>query len=114
MCAPRCCARSTFGLIISGLESAVHGGVPPIAAALVGGGALVGVVFVRRELTSKIPMLPVDLLMRPVVAWSALGGLAVFIASMMVMVSLPFRLQQHHGLPARSARCSRPGRWRSC
>ena len=37
--------------------------------------------------------------MRPVVAWSALGGLAVFIASMMVMVSLPFRLQQHYGFP---------------
>jgi DHA2 family multidrug resistance protein-like MFS transporter len=35
--------------------------------------------------------------MRPVVAWSALGGLLVFIASMTVMVSLPFRLQQHYG-----------------
>ena len=88
----------TFGLIISGLESAVHGGSPLIAAALVGAGALIAVVFVRRELTSRIPILPVDLLMRPVVAWSALGGLLVFIASMTVMVSLPFRLQQHYGL----------------
>jgi DHA2 family multidrug resistance protein-like MFS transporter len=84
-------------LIISGLESAVHGGSPLIAAAMVGAGALIAVVFVRRELTSKIPILPVDLLMRPVVAWSALGGLLVFIASMTVMVSLPFRLQQHYG-----------------
>ncbi|HEX2789942.1 MAG TPA: MFS transporter [Steroidobacteraceae bacterium] len=87
----------TFGLIISGLESAVHGGSPLIAAAMVGCGALIAVVFVRRELTSKIPILPVDLLMRPVVGLSALGGLLVFIASMTVMLSLPFRLQQHYG-----------------
>jgi DHA2 family multidrug resistance protein-like MFS transporter len=87
----------TFGLTIWGLESAVHGGSPLIAAALVGAGAVVGVVFVRRELDSKIPILPVDLLMRPAIGLSALGGLFVFIASMTVMLSLPFRLQQHYG-----------------
>jgi MFS transporter, DHA2 family, multidrug resistance protein len=87
----------TFGLIISGLESAVHGGPPLVAAALVGIGAVIAVVFVRRELQSKIPILPVDLLMRPVVGLSALGGLLVFIASMTFMLSLPFRLQQHYG-----------------
>ncbi|HEY4975340.1 MAG TPA: MFS transporter, partial [Steroidobacteraceae bacterium] len=38
----------TFGLIISGLESAVHGGPPLVAAALVGIGAVIAVVFVRR------------------------------------------------------------------
>jgi MFS transporter, DHA2 family, multidrug resistance protein len=87
----------TFGLIISGLESAVHGGSALIAAALVAGGALIAVVFVRRELESRIPILPVDLLMRPVVGLSALGGLLVFIASMTFMLSLPFRLQQQYG-----------------
>jgi DHA2 family multidrug resistance protein-like MFS transporter len=87
----------TFGVIISGLESAVHGGSPLIAAAIVAAGALIAVVFVRRELESKIPILPVDLLMRPVVGLSALGGLLVFIASMTFMLSLPFRLQQHYG-----------------
>jgi DHA2 family multidrug resistance protein-like MFS transporter len=87
----------TFGLIISGLESAVHGGPPLIAATLIGVGALVAVVFVRRELQSRIPILPVDLLMRPVVGLSALGGLLVFIASMTFMLSLPFRLQQQYG-----------------
>jgi DHA2 family multidrug resistance protein-like MFS transporter len=87
----------TFGLIISGLETAVHAGPALIAAALVAGGAAIAVVFVRRELASKIPILPVDLLMRPVVGLSALGGLLVFIASMSVMLSLPFRLQQNYG-----------------
>jgi MFS transporter, DHA2 family, multidrug resistance protein len=87
----------TFGLIISGLESAVHGGSMLIAAAVVAAGAVIAVVFVRRELESKIPILPVDLLMRPVVGLSALGGLLVFIAAMTFMLSLPFRLQQHYG-----------------
>jgi MFS transporter, DHA2 family, multidrug resistance protein len=87
----------TFGLIISGLESAVHGGSALIAAAVVAAGAVIAVVFVRRELESRIPILPVDLLMRPVVGLSALGGLLVFIASMTFMLSLPFRLQQQYG-----------------
>jgi MFS transporter, DHA2 family, multidrug resistance protein len=87
----------TFGLIIWGLESAVHGGSPVIAAALVGAGAAIAVVFVRRELQSKIPILPVDLLRRAPVGLSMLGGLLVFIASMTVVLSLPFRLQQHYG-----------------
>ncbi|MFI4866030.1 MAG: MFS transporter [Steroidobacterales bacterium] len=87
----------TFGLIISGLESAVHGGSPLIAAVVIAAGAVIAVVFVRRELESRIPILPVDLLMRPVVGLSALGGLLVFIASMTFILSLPFRLQQQYG-----------------
>jgi DHA2 family multidrug resistance protein-like MFS transporter len=87
----------TFGLIISGLESAVHGAPPLIAATLIMVGAVIAVVFVRRELQSRIPILPVDLLARPVVGLSALGGLLVFIASMTFMLSLPFRLQQQYG-----------------
>jgi DHA2 family multidrug resistance protein-like MFS transporter len=87
----------TFGLIISGLESAVHGGSPAFGAAMIAAGIVIAVVFVRRELESKIPILPVDLLMRPVLGLSALGGLLAFIASMTVVLSLPFRLQQHYG-----------------
>ena len=90
------CALS-FGLIISGLESAVHGDAPVLGAAIVVAGAVIAVVFVRRELQSKIPILPLDLLMRPALGLSTLGGLLVFIASMTVMLSLPFRLQQHYG-----------------
>ena len=87
----------TFGLIIAGLESAVRGSSLLLAAIVVAAGAAVAVVFVRRELQSRIPILPVDLLVRPVVALSALGGLLVFTASMTAMLSLPFRLQQHYG-----------------
>jgi DHA2 family multidrug resistance protein-like MFS transporter len=87
----------TFGLIIAGLESAVRGNPPLVATAIVAAGVLLAVVFVRRELRSKIPILPVDLLAQPILALSTIGGLTAFIASMTVMLSLPFRLQQHFG-----------------
>jgi DHA2 family multidrug resistance protein-like MFS transporter len=87
----------TFGLIISGLESAVHGNSPVIAAAIVAAGGVIAFVFVRRELDSKMPILPVDLLAKPVVALSSIGGLVAFIASMTLILSLPFRLQQQFG-----------------
>jgi DHA2 family multidrug resistance protein-like MFS transporter len=40
---------------------------------------------------------PVDLLARPVVGLSALGGFTVFVASMTLLVSLPFRLEHSFG-----------------
>jgi MFS transporter, DHA2 family, multidrug resistance protein len=87
----------TFGLIISGLESGVHGNSPVISAAIVASGVVIAVIFVRRELLSKMPILPVDLLAQPAVALSTLGGLMAFIGSMVLILSLPFRLQQQFG-----------------
>ena len=88
---------ATFGLIIAGLESAVHGGPPVLSLTVLGAGAAVAVVFVRRELGSRMPILPVDLLAQPVLALSTVGGLLAFVASMTLILSLPFRLQQHYG-----------------
>ncbi len=88
---------ATFGLTIAGLEGAVHGSSPAGSAAITAAGLAIAFFFVRRELDSRMPILPVDLLTRPVLALSALGGLCAFIASMTLMLSLPFRLQQHFG-----------------
>src|ERR1700676_5083793 len=87
----------TFGLIIAGLESAVHANSPVISTAIVVVGAVIASIFVRRELHSKMPILPVDLLAKPVLALSTIGGLVAFIASMTLILSLPFRLQQQFG-----------------
>jgi DHA2 family multidrug resistance protein-like MFS transporter len=87
----------TFGLIISGLESGVHGSSPVISAVIVATGIAVAVLFVRRELVSKMPILPVDLLAQPVLAFASLGGLLAFTGSMTFILSLPFRLQQQFG-----------------
>lgn len=90
-----------FGLVIGGAETAVHGDSPGVSAAIVVGGCIIGYFFVRRELGESRPILPVDLLARPVVALSVLGAFAAFIASMIVLLSTAFRLQQsYHFNPA--------------
>jgi DHA2 family multidrug resistance protein-like MFS transporter len=87
----------TFGLTIAGLESLVHGDSPVVSLAIIVAGVIFAVVFVRRELGEPDPILPVDLLSRPVLALSSFGGLLAFIAAMTTMLSLPFRLQLHYG-----------------
>jgi MFS transporter, DHA2 family, multidrug resistance protein len=86
-----------FGLVIGGFESAVHGDSPVVSAAVVIVGLLVGIQFVRRERGEPRPILPVDLLGRPVLALSTLGAFTAFIATMTLLLSLPFRLQHAYG-----------------
>jgi len=86
-----------FGLVVSGLESAVHGNSPVVSAAIVLTGAAIGILFVRRELGDPDAILPVDLLGRPVIALSVIGAFASFVGVMTLMLSLPFRLQHDYG-----------------
>ncbi len=88
----------TFGLVISGLESAVHGDSPIVSLAIIAAGCVIGFVFVRRELAEKEPILPVDLLAIPAMRWSVIGGLLAFISSVTLLLSIPFRLQQQFGM----------------
>lgn len=88
---------ATFGLIIGGVESGVHGGSPMVSAAIALIGFALAVLLVRNQRQQPRPVLPVDLLARPVVALSALGGFLVFTASMTLLVSLPFRLEHDFG-----------------
>jgi len=87
----------TFGLVISGLESIVHGDSPIVSLAVIAAGAVIGFVFVRRELQEKEPILPVDLLAIAPIRWSVIGAIFAFISSITVLLSLPFRLQQEFG-----------------
>ena len=89
-----------FGLVIGGAESAVHGDSPVVSAAIVASGIVVGWYFVRRERGEAKPILPIDLLARPVLALSAIGAYAAFIASMTLLLSTPFRLQHAYGFTA--------------
>ena len=85
---------ATFGLCICGLESAVDGDSLAISAALVALGVVLGFYFVRRELDQSRPVLPVDLLRLNHIALPCVGSLTAYIGMMIVMVTLPFRLQQ--------------------
>jgi DHA2 family multidrug resistance protein-like MFS transporter len=92
---------ATFGLIFAGLEAVVHGGSPVVALAIVAVGVIFGVLLVRHALAEPKPILPVDLLARPVLALSTAGAFFCFIASMLPSLSLPFRLQHVYGLSPR-------------
>ena len=87
----------TFGCCIFGMETAVHGGSMPVASAILVCGILFAVMFVRHELDQPHPIMPVDLLRVPVLALSTSGALCAFMASMLLMLSLPFRLQHGFG-----------------
>lgn len=90
-------SAATFGLIIGGLESGVHGGSPVVSGAITAIGIGFAVVLVRNQRRQARPVFPVDLLARPAIALSALGGFVVFVASMTLLISLPFRLEHSFG-----------------
>jgi DHA2 family multidrug resistance protein-like MFS transporter len=88
---------ATFGLVIAGLEALVHGNSPVVSAAVVVIGLLFGVALVFHERREPFPILPVDLLSRPVLALSVAGAFMAFFASQTLILSLPFRLQHSFG-----------------
>ena len=58
----------------------------------------VGTIFVRRQLTLRAPMLPVDLFRRPVFALSVATASCVHGAAMIALITLPFYFQYVEGL----------------
>ena len=86
-----------FGLVIGGAESAVHGDSPVVSAFIVLVGVVVGAFYIRRERGMASPILPVDLLNKPVIALSVIGAYTAFIASMTLLLSTPFRLTHMYG-----------------
>lgn len=89
---------AAFGLLIAGLEALVHGSSPVVSAAIVVLGVIFTVLLVLHEKGEPVPILPVDLLGRPVLALSTAGAFLSFMASMMLTLSMPFRLQHAYGL----------------
>ncbi len=99
---------ATFGLVIGGAETFVHGDSPVVSGAIVAVGIAIGWFFVRRELDAPAPILPVDLLSRPIIALSATGSLTAFMASMTLLVSTPFRLAALGFTPTEIGACLAP------
>jgi MFS transporter, DHA2 family, multidrug resistance protein len=89
---------AAFGLLIAGLEAVVHGSSPMVSLAIVAIGIAFAVGLVLHERQEAAPILPVDLLARPVLALSTAGAFLAFVASMTLLLSLPFRLQHGFGL----------------
>jgi len=89
----------TLGLFIIGLDGIGHGQWPPFVAAELVGAVAMGVVFVRRQLTLRPPMLPVDLLIqRPIFALSVATAVCTHAAQVIALIILPFYFQYAGGL----------------
>lgn len=86
----------TMLLLIGGMQLATHedGG---IGAAVVLAGLVSALLLVRRERRRTAPVVPVDLLAKPVLGLSALAAIACFIAAGSLMLSLPFRFEEAMG-----------------
>jgi DHA2 family multidrug resistance protein-like MFS transporter len=89
----------TLGLFITGLDGIGHGERLGLVIAELGGSVAMGVVFVRRQLKLRPPLLPVDLLIqRPIFALSAATAVCSHAAQIIALVVLPFYFQYAGGL----------------
>lgn len=86
----------TMLLVIGGLQIATHDHAF-IGSALVLSGVVSAFLLVRRERARSNPVVPVDLLAKPVLGLSALAALTAFVASGALMLALPFRFEQALG-----------------
>ncbi len=89
-----------FGSLITGISSLGHGAaalavIPEFAVAI---GA--GILLVRRQGSQQMPMLPVDLFLRPIFALSVTTSVLSFVAQGIAYVSLPFYFQNVIGVTA--------------
>jgi MFS transporter, DHA2 family, multidrug resistance protein len=89
----------TLGLFIIGLDGIGHGEYPSLVVAELAGSVVMGVIFVRRQLKLRPPMLPVDLLIqRPIFALSVATAICTHAAQIIALVVLPFYFQYAGGL----------------
>lgn len=87
----------TFGLAILAVDGLGHPDGRAWVVAEAAGALIIGVIFVRRQLTQTAPLLPVDLLRIPMFAMAIGTSVCAFVAQMLAFVSLPFYLQDALG-----------------
>lgn len=83
----------TFGLLITALSGFAQGQSLTLIAEELVVMVVVGIFFIRRQLSLPVPLLPVDLLRIPLFSLSICTSVCSFCAQMLAMVSLPFYLQ---------------------
>lgn len=79
-----------FGLIFYSLGSFAHRNEVALNVFLLGTGLIIGVFYVRRQLSHSDPMLPVDLLKSRLYSLSILTSTSSFMAQNIAMITLPF------------------------
>ena len=87
----------TFGLVIAGVNRIGQGGGLSLPLIEIAVGAATGAALVKRQLKLEAPLLPVDLLRRPVFALSLMTSISSFGAQALAIVSLPFYFEDRLG-----------------
>jgi DHA2 family multidrug resistance protein-like MFS transporter len=87
----------TFGALLLGFNSYAHNEPMSMTAIKLIVALVVGTWFVRREVHQPRPLLPLDLLARPLFALSIVTSFFSFTAQMLAYVCLPFYLQESLG-----------------
>lgn len=83
----------TFGLMIYALEEFAHHESRAIVSIAFVAFFVIGYFYLRSQLNTSSPLLPVDLLKIPIFARSIMTSVSSFMAQMLAMVSLPFFFQ---------------------
>lgn len=83
----------TFGLMIYALEGFAHHESRAIVSIAFVAFLVIGYFYLRSQLNTSAPLLPVDLLNIPIFARSIMTSVSSFMAQMLAMVSLPFFFQ---------------------
>jgi DHA2 family multidrug resistance protein-like MFS transporter len=92
-----------FGLFILSIDGIGHGGDRVVAAFEMAGAVVAGWALARRCLSQPSPLLPIDLLRRPIFTLSVVAATFSFAAQSMAFVSLPFYFQVTLGLSTTQA-----------
>lgn len=93
-----------FSLVVLGVDalgarsgsSATPSGVGA-GLAMLAGGLVVGLIYVRRQWAQPLPLFPMDLLRIPVFALSICASVSAFAAQMLAYIALPFLLLDSYG-----------------
>jgi len=83
----------TFGLLIVGVDGLGSPATRNTAWVEIAGAVGVGTIFVRHQLRTPSPLLPVDLLRIPAFALSMVASVSAFAAQMIATIALPFYFQ---------------------
>jgi DHA2 family multidrug resistance protein-like MFS transporter len=88
-----------FSLVVLGVDalgsrggSSAMSSSPGTGVALLAGGLLIGLIYIRRQWKQPLPMFPLDLLRIPVFALSMCSSVGAFAAQMLAYIAMPFLL----------------------
>lgn len=95
-------AALTVGLLVTTISSIGHAAPWPLVIAQLGIAAAAATWMVRRQSAEEAPLVPIDLMRRPVFALSVCTSVACFTVQMLAFVALPFHLHDALGFPAES------------